>query len=390
MPRERKPKLKKRPDGRYACRYKDQWFYSYDHDECLKQREEYKEAEKRGHIAVYFVSEYAQKWIDRNYPNPNPRTLEAVKRHVKILSNAIGDLPISDVRPSDIKNIYATHYKTLSNEYIKQAKNVFTGVFDSAVADRLIPFNPARDRTAKPHRGTVGGHRAITDQEREWILTKAVNHRVHPLAMTMLYSGIRPQEAKALIIERDVDFVNETITVRQTAHADPDNVQKYVFSDKGKTDRANRTIPLLPPLKRALEGQTGLLITSAHGKPVTRETWYNAWSSYKNTIEKELNGCQKRWYGKTKEHKKLLAEGKPLPPWISFNVVPYDLRVSFCTMCRNMNPPIEMHTVISWMGHADATMVLKVYDDLPDNRAQAEAARLRESLTTKLTTKPCP
>ena len=381
MARPKKQRLKKRADGRFACRYHNQWFYSYDHDDCLKQREAFIEAEKRGQVATFFVADYAKSWIDRTYPNPNPRTLEAAKRHVKILSDAIGELPVSSVKPSDIKGIYSTHYKTLSHEYIKQAKSVFCGVFDSAVADGLILSNPARDRTAKPHKGTVGGHRAITPQERQWILTKATTHRVHALAMTMLYAGIRPQEAKALIVDRDVDFEKETLTVRQTAHADPDNVQKYVFSDRGKTDKANRVIPLLPPLKRALEGRTGLLITSAHGQPVTRETWHNAWTSYKNTIERELNGCQRRWYGKTKEHKKLLAEGKPLPEWVSFDVTPYDLRVTFCTMCRNMTPPIEMHTVIKWMGHSDATMVLKVYDDLPDERSESEGQRLKDALS---------
>ena len=381
MARPKKQRLKKRADGRFACRYHNQWFYSYDHDHCLKQREAFIEAEKRGRVATYFVADYANAWIERTYPNPNPRTLEAAKRHVKILSDAIGELPVSSVKPSDIKNIYSTHYKILSHEYIKQAKSVFCGVFDAAVADGLILSNPARDRTAKPHKGTVGGHRAITPQERQWILTKATTHRVHPLAMAMLFAGIRPQEAKALRIDRDVDFANETITVRQTAHANPDNAQKYVFSDRGKTGKANRVIPLLPPLKRALEGRTGLLITSAHGQPVTRETWFNAWRSYKNTIERELNGCQRRWYGKTKEHKALLAEGKPLPEWISFDVTPYDLRVTFCTMCRNMTPPIEMHTVIKWMGHSDATMVLKVYDDLPDERSESEGQRLKDALS---------
>ena len=388
MPRPKKQVLKKRADGRYACRYKNQWFYSTDPDECLQLREEYKQQEKRGRVASYFITEYAEKWLERTYPNANPRTKEAAKRHVKILTNAIGNLPVSDVKPSDIKEIYSTHYKTLSHEYIKQAKSYFCAVFDSAVADGIIPSNPARDRTAKPHRGTVGGHRSITPQEREWILTKATTHRVHPLAMAMLYAGLRPQEAKALLIERDVDFKAETITVRQTAHADPENVQKYVLTDKGKTSKANRTIPLLPPLKTALEGRKGLLATSAHGQPVTRATWLNAWQSYKNTIEKEINGCQRRWYGKTKEHKKLIAEGKPLPPWVSFSVTPYDLRHSFATMCRDLKPPIELHTVINWMGHADATMILQIYDSVTDDRDASEAARLRESLTTVLTTKP--
>jgi len=390
MPRPKKQVLKKRKDGRYACRYKNQWFYSTDHDDCLRQREEYKEQEKRGRIASYFVREYANLWLERTYPNANPRTYDSMKRHVKTLVNAIGDLPVSSVRPSDIKSIYATHYATHSNEYIKQAKQVFCGVFDAAVADGLIPFNPARDRTAKPHKGTIGGHRAITAQERQWMNTYCKDDRAYPLAMAMLYAGLRPQEAKAIDIGRDVDFKAETITVNQTAHTDPDNWQKYAFTDKGKTDKANRTIPLLPPLKAALEGRTGLLITSAHGEPVTRSTWFRAWETYRSHMERAINGCQKRWYGKTKEHKKLIAEGKPLPPWIPFTVTPYDLRHSFCTMCRDMKPPIELHTVIKWMGHADATMVLKIYDSVNEDRDAAEAQRLRAALTTEMTTKPTP
>lgn len=352
-------------------------------------RELFKQAERQGAVADYFVKDYAEGWLTRSYPNANPKTLDSIKRHVKILANAIGELPVSEVKPSDIKTIYSTHYATLSAEYIKQAKTVFCSVFDSAVADGIIRTNPARDRSARPHKGTVGGHRSITPQEREWILTKATNHRAHPLAMVMLYAGLRPQEAKAFVIDRDVDFINETVTVRQTAHTDPDNWQKYAFSDQGKTSKANRTIPLLPPLKTALEGRTGLLITSAHGDQVTRSTWLNAWRSYRNTIEKEVNGCQKRWYGKTKEHKRLIAEGNPLPPWISFTVTPYDLRHSFATMCRDLQPPVELHTVIKWMGHTDATMILQIYDSVTDDRDAAEAQRLRESLTSELTTKPC-
>ena len=388
MPRQKKQTLKKRKDGRYACRYKNQWFYSTDPEECLKLREDFKEAEKRGRISSYFVSEYAQNWLERSYPNPNPRTYDSVKRHVRTLINAIGDLPVSEVKPSDIKQIYADRYAKLSHEYIKQAKWIFCAVFDSAVADGLIPANPARDRTAKPHKGTVGGHRSITPQEREWMNTYCKDDRAYPLAMAMLYAGLRPQEAKAIVIERDVDFINDTITVRQTAHADPDNVQKYVHTDHGKTDKANRTIPLLPPLKTALQGRTGLLAQSAHGEAVTRSTWRGSWVTYCAHMEKAINGCQKRWYGKTREHKEILARGEKLPPWIPFNVTPYDLRHSFCTMCRDMKPPIELHTVISWMGHADATMILKIYDTVGDDRNESEAQRLKAALTTDLTTKP--
>jgi len=61
-----KQKLKKRKDGRYACRYHNQWFYSYDPDDCLKQREDFKQKEREGLIMAYFVQEYALNWLDRS------------------------------------------------------------------------------------------------------------------------------------------------------------------------------------------------------------------------------------------------------------------------------------------------------------------------------------
>ena len=377
MPRQKKQVLKRRSDGRYACRYKNQWFYHTDPDECLKLRERYKEEEKRGRIMSYFVREYAEKWLDRSYPNISPSTKQGLKTHLKTLINAIGDLPVSEVRPSDIKAIYSDKYKGLSNSYIKAAKQLYCSLFDSAVADGLILSNPARDRTAKPHKGTVGGHRSITPQERQWIETLCTDHRAHPVAMAMLYSGIRPQEAKALNIDKDVDFVNEIITVRETAHIDPENGQKYIFTGRGKTERANRQIPLLPPLKDALKGKHGYLVTSAHGERITHTTWRVLWNSYVAHMETAINGVDRRWYGRTREHKKILEDGGKLPEWIPFTVTPYDLRHTFATICRDMKPPIEIHTVIAWMGHADAKMILSVYDAVTDDRDKSEAERLK-------------
>ena len=379
MPRQKKPRPTLRSDGRYVCRYKDQYFYDTDPDECIRQRDEYKEAEKRGRVASYFVKEYALQWLDRAYPNIAPSTKQGLKTHLQKLINAIGDKPVSEIKPSDIKRIYSDNYNGLSNSYIKAAKQLYSSLFDSAVADGLILSNPARDKTAKPHTGTYTGHRAITAQERQWIETLCTDHRGHAVAMAMLYAGIRPQEAKALNVTKDVDFKNDIITIRNTAHIDPENGQKYTFTGKGKTDKANRQIPLLPPLKQALTGKQGYLVTSAHGERVTRTTWRVLWNSYVTHMETAINGVDRRWYGRTKEHKKLLEEKKNLPEWIPFTVTPYDLRHSFATMCRDMKPPIEIHTVIAWMGHADAKMILRVYDSVTDDRDKTEAERLRES-----------
>ena len=374
MPREKKQHLKKRADGRYRCRYKGIEFYSTDTNECLRMRDEYKRNEQAGLVRKASVSDYALPWLKRTYPAVADSTKTGLAIHLQHLVDSIGNKKISDVKPSDIKQVYADHYKGLSNSYINGAKQLYCALFDSAVADGLCRFNPARDRSAKPHRGTKPKERILTPQERTWIETLCTDHRAYPAVMAMLYAGIRPQEMKAIDIDRDVDFKNDTITVQETAHLDG---QRYEYTEEMKTDWSKRVIPLFPPLKQALTGRHGYLITSAHGERVTIQTWKTAWESYKYCMETAINGIQKRWYGRTKEQKKLAEEGK-LPAWIEFDIVPYTLRHAFCQMCRDADPQVDINTCRRWMGHADAKMILKVYDAVSDDRSDQERKKIEK------------
>lgn len=375
MPREKKQKLKKRADGRYRCKYKGIEFYStISSDDVLAQREEYKRNEKAGLIRKASVSDYAIPWLKRTYPSVSNSTKTGLAIHLQHLIDEIGNKQISGVIPSDIKGVYSRQYANCSNSYLKAARQLYSALFDSAVADGLIRSNPARDRTAKPHKGTLPKTRPITPQERIWIETLCTDHRAYPIVMTMLYAGLRPQEAKAILIERDVDFVNDTITVRETAH---NNGQKYAYTEEGKTAWSNRQIPLFPPLKTALTGRKGYLITSAHGERVTHTTWRVVWNSYKTKMETAINGIDRRWYGKTKEHIKLKEEGN-LPEWVEFDIVPYSLRKSFCVMCRDNG--VELNTCRRWMGHADSTMILQVYDSVSEDRSEQERKKIENRL----------
>ena len=390
MPREKKQHLKMRPDGYYVCRYKDQFFYSKDEDDALEQRKEYKRLEKMQLTSVPTVAEFADQWLDRAYPSNAATTKVGLKIHMKKLTGRIGEKRVTEVKPSDIKGVYSA-YVGMSNSYIKAGRQLFSAMFDSAVADGYLRANPARDKTAKPHRGTEGGHRAVTDQEREWIETLCTDHRAYPAIITMLYAGIRPQEAKALTIEKAVDADAGVIHITQTAHRDGTN--QYKITNQGKTKNAIRDVPLFPPVEKALKGKKGLLITTAHGKQITSTTWYDAMESYRTCMETAINGMHKRWYRRTKEHKKILAEAEALrkagkeeearakegeiPPWIEFTVVPYDLRHSFCTWGRDHG--VELHTMIEWMGHADAKMIMKIYDEVRDDRSKKEAEKLLKS-----------
>lgn len=377
MPRQKKQQLKRRKDGRYCCKYKGIQFMGNTSDEALALREEYKVLEKQGLCLSenMTVSEYAEKWLPIAKPKVAKPTYTGLKIHINNLCSCIGDEMVSDILPSQIKEVYSTVYKNASQSYIRAAKQLYCAMFDSAVADGLMIKNPAREKSAQPHQGETGGHRAITDQEREWINTLCHDHRAFPAVITMLYEGIRPAEAKALDIDSSVDFKAGRIKIHDFVHMDGNN--KYRITKKGKTKKATRSIPLFQPVREALSGKHGMLVVSADGKPVSVTAWKCLYKSYVHAMETAINGVEKRWYGRTKEHKRILAEGGKLPPWISFTVKPYDLRHSFCAWARDHN--VELKTVIGWMGHTDAQMILKIYDEVSDQRDKNEAEKLNKT-----------
>ena len=78
-----------------------------------------------------------------------------------------------------------------------------------------------------------------------------------------------------------------------------------------------------------------------------------------------------------KEQQELKEKGL-LPAWISFDIVPYDLRHSFCVMLRNSG--VEMNTARKWMGHSDAKMILKVYDAVSEDRSENERKKVENQM----------
>ena len=378
MPRLKKQQLKRRKDGRYCCKYHGQQFMGRTAEEALALREEYKQIEKNGLYLSQNVTvrDYAERWLPIAKPNVARPTYKGLEIHLNNLCSCIGDEMIRDVIPSQIKTVYSTVYRDCSQSYIRAAKQLYCAMFDAAVADGLTAKNPAREKSAQPHQGETGGHRAITEQEREWINTLCHDHRAFPAVITMLYEGIRPAEAKALNIDSSVDFDGGRINIHEFAHMEGSN--GYKINKKGKTKKATRSIPLFEPVRKALTGKHGMLITSASGKPVSITAWKCVYNSYVHDMETAINGMEKRWYGRTKEHKRILAEGGKLPPWISFDVRPYDLRHSFCAWARDHN--VELNTMISWMGHVDAQMILKIYDEVSYQRDKNEAEKLNQTL----------
>lgn len=355
--------------GLYRCWYKGHQFYGHTEKEALDKRKEYikkLEAGLKANARPQLISEYAYPWLRIAKAGVSAHTFDAYSGILDKLVDVIGDRYLDEVCPSDIKKVYSEKFAGLSDSHIKHARNLYCLMFDYAVADGLISKNPAKDPVAKPHRGTSGSHRSITEDERKMIET--LDHPLRPVLMLMLYAGLRNSEALAINIDKDIDFKNNIVRVQSFWHV---NGNDAFVSSYGKTQNASREVPLVDVLKDCLTGLHGPVASRRDGSVLTVSAWRRAWENYVNAAEAKLNGCQRRLYEKRAQDRDV-----DLPPWKEFTVRPYDLRHSFCTWCRDRG--VDMHVLQKWMGHSDISMIARVYDHVSEDRIKNEAKKLKK------------
>lgn len=408
MPREKRRKLKRRKDGRFRLKYDGQEFYSSpwapDERECYEQKAEYQRQKLMG-LSLSggntLFGAYARQWLPLHKKGVKRTTYGQYASLLETVLRPVRTVPLSQLTPDDITGMYNA-LDGKSKSYIQKAKLLVRDILDSAVAQHMIRDNPARDKTVDCPKGTAGTHRAITARERE--LIHQVQHSFRPMVMAMLYAGVRPEEARGIHVQRDVDFQRKIIHIREAVAFDGNKIDL----GSGKNDFAGREVILLPVLEKELlplKGYIGQckLPAAQRGKEagedpeddpgiMTQSAYDRAWESYKVHFERALNDFPpgERWWGRTKEHKaqakqaeELRAQGKPkearalsLPPWEKTDLRPYDFRHSFCTMCRDAG--IDIKVCIKWMGHADEKMILRIYDHVTDYREQLSAETLKK------------
>lgn len=369
--------LKPRKDGRYRVMFHGELIYGYTEDEVYAEVDRRKAEEAEG-LRVRddpTVAEYGNKWLPVHKAGVTDKVYNDYAGQLTKLYKTIGEKKVREIRPSDIKEAY-TLYLGKSQSTIKRARLIWVELFESAVADGYLRINPAKDKTAQPHKGTSGTHRTITQEERQLILD--TDHQLRPLVCVMLYAGLRRGEALAINLDEDVDFEARTIRVNKAIRFDGN---APVLADP-KTEAGARTVPMLPILAEILRGRHGLLFGTLEetedGKKIwkyaTEQKFGRAWESYINTLERAANGgLWRRWYGKTREQKAILEAGGQLPAYRDVKIRTHDLRHSYCTMLRDAG--VDLKVAMEWLGHADEKMILKIYDHT-EGRIRASVEKL--------------
>lgn len=96
MPRQH---LKRRKDGRFACRYQGKWFYGLTEGEAFAARDAYKQMLKQGiqrNADSMDVRHYAASWLPIHKADVSKKHYNDCAHHIDILCDQIGGMLIKD------------------------------------------------------------------------------------------------------------------------------------------------------------------------------------------------------------------------------------------------------------------------------------------------------
>lgn len=349
MPREKKQRLKQRPDGRYACRYKNEWFYGATEAEALAAREAFKKAESSGRLLKkeLTVRDYAPRWLSIHKAGVSEKCFNDYAKQLEALYPVIGDKLLSQVTVDDAALVWQ-HYAGYSASTIKRARILYIALFDTAMENELCFRNPFRSKFAQAPKGTSGSHRALDPWEIDLIL--ATPHRFRLAVLVMLYAGLRRGEALALSMD-DVDLHSGMIHVNKAVRFD----SNQPILDAPKTEAGIRDVPIFSALRPFLMNHHGLIAPSAQGTIMSEMAFKRAWDSYLTALSK--------------------AAGRDI------SIRPHDLRHTFCTMLRDAG--VDMKQAMIWMGHADEKMILRVYDHVGDTRTRNSIRQVEKAIRSQ-------
>lgn len=374
-----KSKYKKRKDGRYLAQIPTG---EYDENGKAKLKNIYartqaeldlKIGEFRLQVSsgVIFddknltVKEWAEQWL-KAYKSAREESTKnmyasALRKHILPY---FGAAKIKNVRKHHIEEFLSMKASTPKDEsgtlYSKRMLNIILltirQLFGQAADNHMIALNPAAnvklyEKVMRPKEEK----RALTAQEKRLFLKLVETHEHGLFFKTLYYTGMRPEEARALTL-KDLDFINGEISIDKAAIFVND---KPVL--KGcKTTSSIRRIPLPAPLKSSLQefapANSTLLFPGESGGLMDKAEYTVMYDSF----DADLN---------------ILAGGTEDIRALE-RFTPYILRHNYATMMAEagFSPQYLMRV----MGHSSADVTMKYYVHISERQMAENNARLKK------------
>lgn len=339
--------IRKRPDGRWRARYRDE--SGKEHARHFRRKvdaQQWLDAQTAKLVTGTHVDPKAGKVTFRDYAEGwrkvQPHKPATAKRVRLTLENhlypTLGSTAMSSIRPTRIQALVKSLSGELAASSVRAVVQTLRAVFRAAVHDRIIPVSPC-DRVALP--STPARQLTIPDRATLEAIAAALPGRYRAAVYVGAGLGLRPGEIWGLTVE-DVDFLRSLVHVRRQL----DERGQLVAL---KTAASYRTVPLPESVKTRLAAhlaasgrRDGLVFVGEKGGPVNRGVFHAAWTAARKAV------------------------GVP-------TLKLHDLRHAYASALIASGESVK--TVQTRLGHGSAALTLDTYSHLwPDSDDKTRAA----------------
>lgn len=279
------------------------------------------------------VGQWCDTWLAA-YGNRRESSVRMAEVHLKIIKAHFGAVPLSTVKPSDVRAWTAQLQKEgRAPSYVYALHSRLSQLLTDAVHDGLVARNPCSRRTSPPM-GKQRPYVATTGQV--WALYDAFPPGVRPAILMGAHAGLRLAECAALRIT-DVDLAAGVI------HPAVQWPEKDLKSDKSRT---------AIPIPREMTQILAEAARTGNGRTFLDDEWGNPGNPW--TIQRAMRDARDRL---------------DLPDDFRF----HDLRHYFASLL--IASGLDVKVVQARLRHASAKTTLDTYGHLwPDRDDTSRAA----------------
>lgn len=248
---------------------------------------------------------------------------------------------------ADIQNVIFDNSE-LSPTTLAMIKSAAKQIFQLAIDSRIMDYNPAVNIKI-PKKTEPSERRALTDEERQWIIDTP--DFMQTAAMIMTFAGLRRGELLALLWS-DIDLECNTINICKAAEV----IQgKFITKPMTKTEAGMRKVyipKLLADYLRAVDRKNNLYVFPApeEGFFYTK-TWNRKWDCYLQKLNEK--------YGDFSRF--IIKEGEKLP-FVIPHFTAHWCRHTFITMLYLAG--VDVLTAKEQAGHNDIRTTMSIYTHL--------------------------
>lgn len=306
------------------------------------------------------VQRWSEEWIDV-YIRPRDITKKSAAMYQQKLDNyilpAIGIMRLEDVRDTHLQRLLNQCDSSWSTA--QKVKIVLQAMFRQARRSRLILYDPAEGLSLP--KAKKGVRRSITDTERRFILDVAETHYAGLYVLTILYCGVRPNEAAALQwkdVYWDAEKKTHMLRIDTALESGNSNTIK-----RPKTTAGIRNVPIPDELWKkmapCIAEPFDYIFQQPRGKKRHTESSLNDfWNNFKRSLDIHMGA--KLYRNQIIQHCwEVHWELESQENWES--LVPYCLRHTYGTDLQRAGVPINVAKYL--LGHSDISVTGNIYTD---------------------------